>query len=276
MELVTMKKRMIFDIAWYILIAVVILPFLFPLFWILSSSFKTQSQIIASPPIWVFKPTFSNYVNVFHDQNFGLFLMNSSIVAVGATMFSLGIGLPAAYAISRYKMHKLGTFTLIARMMPGICYLIPWYILFSKLHLVDTYIALIASHMLVVLPLIIWIMISYFDSVPKELEQSAIVDGCTLQGAFLRIILPVSTPGIVTATTLSFLWSWNHFLFALVLSSKNTKTLPIAVYNFISYAEVNWGGVMAAAVVIIMPAIVLTMIFQRYVMQGLTMGAVKG
>ena len=160
--------------------------------------------------------------------------------------------------------------------MPGISFLLPWYILFSRLGLIDTYTALIASHMLVLLPLIVWIMINYFDGLPRELEESAKVEGCTLQAAFVKILLPISGPGIVTSVTLSFIFSWNNFMFSLVLSAKETKTLPIAIYNFVSYAEVNWGSVLAAAVVIITPAIILTMIFQRYVIKGLTMGAVKG
>lgn len=270
------NKKLLSRIAWYGLIALIIIPFLFPLFWIVSSSFKTQSQIVASPPLWVFRPTLENYKGVFMDQNFGIYLMNSSIIAIGSTLLSLFIGIPAAYAISRYKMQTLGVFILIARLMPGISFLIPWFILFSKIRLIDTYTALIASHMLVGLPLIVWIMINYFDGLPRELEESALIDGCTLQGAFVRVYLPISGPGILTATTLSFLFSWNNFMFSLVLSAQRTKTLPIAIYNFVSYAEVNWGSVMAAAVVIIAPAIVLTMVFQRYVIKGLTMGAVKG
>ncbi len=270
------NKKLFARIAWYGLIALIIIPFLFPLFWIVSSSFKTQSQIVTSPPLWVFRPTLENYKGVFMDQSFGIYLLNSSIIAIGSTLLSLLIGIPAAYAISRYKMQTLGVFILIARLMPGISFLIPWFILFSKIRLIDTYTALIASHMLVGLPLIVWIMINYFDGLPRELEESALIDGCTLQGAFVRVYLPISGPGILTATTLSFLFSWNNFMFSLVLSAQRTKTLPIAIYNFVSYAEVNWGSVMAAAVVIITPAIVLTMIFQRYVIKGLTMGAVKG
>jgi multiple sugar transport system permease protein len=140
----------------------------------------------------------------------------------------------------------------------------------------DTYIALILSHLLITLPIVVWIMSSYFDSIPRELEESARVDGATMQKAFMAIILPISGPGIVTATTLSFIFSWNNFMFSQVLSMQRTKTLPIAVYNFVSYAEVDWGAVMAVAVAIMAPAMILTMIFQKYVVKGLTMGAVKG
>lgn len=270
------SKKLWHNILWYLLVVIVVIPFLFPLVWIVSASFKTQAQIVTIPPQWIFTPTFENYANVFIDQEFGRYLLNSSIIAVGSTLLSLVIGLPAAYTISRYKQNVLGMFILLARLMPGISYLIPWFILFTKLKLVDTFTALIASHMLVGLPLIVWIMINYFDGIPRELEEAAQVDGCTLPSAFFKVILPLSGPGILTASTLSFLFSWNNFMFSLVLSADKTKTLPIAVYNFVSYAEVNWGSVMAAAVVIIAPAIVLTMVFQKYVVKGLTMGAVKG
>ncbi len=270
------KQSLLSKILWSSLVILVLIPFLFPFLWILLASFKTQAQIVAMPPVWVFTPTLENYQRVFVEQEFGRFLLNSSIVAIGSTLLSLVIGLPAAYTISRYKQNSIGVFILLARVMPGISYLIPWYILFSKIRMIDSYTALIASHMLVGLPLIVWIMVNYFDGLPRELEEAAQVDGCTLHGAFLKIVLPLSGPGILTASTLSFLFSWNNFMFSLVLSAEKTKTLPIAIYNFVSYAEVSWGPVMAAAVVIIAPAIVLTMVFQRYVIKGLTMGAVKG
>ncbi|MDR3592601.1 MAG: carbohydrate ABC transporter permease [Negativicutes bacterium] len=271
-----MKMPKLSSILFYILVLFVALPFLFPLVWIALASVKTQVQIVAVPPVWIFEPTLENYRRVFVEQEFGRFLFNSTVIAVGSTVLSLVLGLPAAYTISRYRQQALGVLILLARLMPGISYLIPWFILFTKLHMVDTYGAMIASHMLVGMPLIVWIMVNYFDGLPRELEEAAQVDGCTLQQTFLRVVLPLSGPGIITASTLSFLFSWNNFMFALVLSADRTKPLPIAIYSFVSYAEVSWGSVMAAAVVIIAPAIILTMFFQRYVIKGLTMGAVKG
>jgi multiple sugar transport system permease protein len=271
-----MHKNTLRQLRFYILVGLIVLPFLFPLIWIVMCSLKTQQQIISIPPEWIFKPTLENYKSVFVENDFGFFLMNSSIIAFFSTLLSLVIGLPAAYTISRYNQKKLGVFLLVARLMPGIAFLIPWYIAFSKLRLTDTYFALITSHMLVSLPLVVWIMTSFIDDLPYELEEAAKVDGCTVTKTFLKIILPLSTPGVVTASTLSFIFSWNNFMFSLTLSASRTKTLPIAIYNFVSYAEISWGKVMAAAVVIIAPAILLTMIFQKYVIQGLTAGATKG
>jgi multiple sugar transport system permease protein len=271
-----MKRKLIKNTLWYILILIIVIPFLFPMIYILMSSFKTQIQITMLPPEWIFKPTFDNYVEVFKENQFGVYFVNSFIVATVSTGLSLLLGLPAAYSISRYNQKKLGVFILIARLMPGIAYLIPLYIIFSGMRLTDTYLSLILSHMLISLPFIVWIMINYFDNIPVVFEEAAKVDGCTRQGTFMKIILPISGPGIITGMTLSFIYSWNNFMFSLILSQEKTKTLPIAIMNFVSYAEINWGPVMAAAIVIMAPAIILTMIFQKFVIKGLTSGAVKG
>jgi multiple sugar transport system permease protein len=271
-----MKQSIGFRILFPIVVVLIVVPTIFPFLWMLMSSFKTQVDIISWPPKFVFSPTMFNYQKVFGEQNFLKYLMNSSIVGVSAVVLSLLMGLPAAYSIARFGQKRLSLFILVARLMPGISFLMPWYIIFSRLRLMDSYIALILSHILIALPIVVWVMSAYFESIPYEMEESAMIDGAPQQRAFVSIILPLSMPGIVTATTLSFIFSWNNFMFSQVLSMERTRTLPIAVYNFMSYAEVDWGGVMAAAVAIMAPAIILTMIFQKYVVKGLTMGAVKG
>jgi multiple sugar transport system permease protein len=265
-------QRIIFLAA----LLLIIIPTMFPFLWMLLSSFKSQVDIIAWPPKFIFQITMRNYQKVFGEQQFLRYLTNSSIVGISAVALSLLIGLPAAYSIARFGQRKLMVLILIARLMPGISFLMPWYIIFSRLGLMDSYTALILSHMLIALPVVVWVMSAYFETLPREMEESAMMDGATQQRSFLSIILPLSTPGIVTATTLSFIFSWNNFMFSQVLSMARTRTLPIAIYNFMSYAEVDWGGVMASAVTIMTPAIILTMIFQKYVVKGLTMGAVKG
>ena len=271
-----MKNSLRFRIGFPLLILIIVIPMIFPFIWMFMSSFKTQVDIISWPPKFLFSPTLVNFNKVFNEQNFLLYLKNSVIVGVVSVFVSLLLGLPAAYSIARFNQKRLSMLILVARLMPGISFLMPWYIVFSRLGLMDSYTALILSHILIALPVVVWIMSSYFESVPMEMEESAMVDGATQQRAFVSIILPLSVPGIVTATTLSFIFSWNNFMFSQVLSMEKTRTLPIAVYNFMSYAEVDWGGVMAAAVAIMTPAIILTMVFQKYVVKGLTMGAVKG
>jgi len=191
-------------------------------------------------------------------------------------LFSLLLGLPAAYAIAKYHLQKLGMVILVARIIPGITFLIPWFILFSQVNLVDTYTALILSHMLVALPFIVWIMISFFEVLPKEIEESGLIDGCTNHQVFVRIVLLISGPGIITSSLLSFIFSWNNFMFSIILAGDKTKTLPIAVFNFMSYSEINWGGLMAAACIITLPVLVISLFAQRYVVSGLAAGAVKG
>ncbi len=271
-----MQRKVLSNVVFYAVVVLMALVVLFPFLWMLSSSFKTQVDIIAWPPKLLFEPTLRNYEKVFGEQNFLKYFVNSTIVGTASVGLSLVLGLPAAYSIARFTQRRLAVFILLARLMPGIAFLMPWYVVFSRMGLMDSYTALILSHMLITLPIVVWIMSSYFATVPAELEESAMVDGATRQYAFWTIILPLSGPGIITATTLSFIFSWNNFMFSQVLSMEKTKTLPIAVYNFLSYAEVDWGSVMAAAVAIMAPAIVLTMVFQKYVVKGLTMGAVKG
>ncbi|MDB5054082.1 MAG: carbohydrate transporter permease [Bacilli bacterium] len=271
-----MKKKAGSTVTLSLLTFVVILAFSFPFIWMLLASFKTQSQIMSAGQFFIFKPTFHNYTSVFKEYDFMKYITNSFIVAVGSTIFSLVLGLPAAYAIARYGLQKLGLTILVARIIPGISFLIPWFILFSKIKLVDTYTALILSHMLIGLPFIIWIMISFFEALPKEIEESGLIDGCTRHQVFMRIILPISGPGVITASLLSFIFSWNNFMFSVILAGDKTKTLPVAVFNFMSYAEINWGGLMAAACIITLPVLIIALLAQRYIVSGLASGAVKG
>ncbi|HET9494425.1 MAG TPA: carbohydrate ABC transporter permease [Chloroflexia bacterium] len=260
----------------YIAIVLVTLIFIFPFLWMILASFKTQTDIMNTRNIFSFNPTTVNYENVFNQYSFFRFMINSFVVALISTLFSLILGLPAAYAIARFKLNGFGLVLLAARIVPGITFLIPWYILFSQLKMVGTYEVLILSHMLVGLPFVTWVMISFFEGLPVDLEEAGMVDGLTPIGAFFRIALPLSTPGIITGSILSFIFSWNNFMFSYILAGQNTRTLPVAIFGFISYASIDWGGLMAAAVVITIPVLVITLFVQRYVISGLTAGATKG
>ncbi|MNI25099.1 Trehalose transport system permease protein SugB [compost metagenome] len=271
-----MKKKKGVTLIQTVLTFLVLITFAFPFLWMLLASFKTQSQILSTEQLFIFKPTFNNYTSVFKQYDFMKFIINSLIVALGSTILSLLLGLPAAYAIARHHLQKLGLIILVARIIPGITFLIPWFILFSKINLVDTYTALILSHMLVGLPFIIWIMISFFEGLPTEIEEAGLIDGCTHHQVFTRIILPISGPGVITASLLSFIFSWNNFMFSIILAGDKTKTLPIAVFNFMSYSEINWGALMAAACIITLPVLVIALLAQRYIVSGLAAGAVKG
>ncbi len=260
----------------YVGLVVVVLLLLFPFIWMILTSLRTQVENTSATPVWIFAPTFQNYRSVLEQHHFLEYTLHSFIVAVLATGIGLVIGLPAAYTISRRKQRGLAFAILAARLTPYITFLVPWFAAFRFLHMVDTYTALVSTFLIVSLPLIIWLMITFFDDVPGDLEEAARVDGAGEAEAFFRIVIPLSAPGIVAASILAFIFSWNQFLFALVLSGPNTQTVPVAVFNFITYGEINYGGLAAAAVLITLPVVVLALFIQRWIVQGLTMGAVKG
>jgi multiple sugar transport system permease protein len=260
----------------YVLLILLLIPFLFPLAWMLLSSLKTQVQNTAYPPVLVFTPTLGNYREVFQKNPFFTFTVNSLVVALGSTGLALLLGLPGAYAIARYKRTGIALAILTARMAPGIGYLIPWFILFTKAKMIDTYTALILTHLIVALPLVLWVMIGFFEDVPGDLIEASRIDGCTNWSAFLRIAIPLAKPGIVATGILAFIFSWNNFLFSLIIAGYKTRTLPIAVYSFLSYEEINWGGLTAAATVITLPVLLLALFVQKHIVRGLTLGAMKG
>lgn len=257
-------------------IVLVVLVFIVPLLWMLLAAFKNNLDIVTPARTFDFEPTLKNFDTVFGAQNFLPFILNSLVVGTGATIIALILGVPAAYAIARYRITNATAFVLLARVIPGVSLLIPWYFLFSQLRMVGTFGVLILTHIFVTMPLVVAIMTSFFDGLPEELEEAAQIDGSSRVGAFLRVVLPLSVPGLATSAILSFIFSWNNFLFALVLSNQNTRTLPVAISNFTSYASVDWGGLMAAAVVITIPVMIVALFAQRYVISGLTAGATKG
>lgn len=254
---------------------VLCLPPIFVFVWMILTGLKTGVQNISYPPEFIFSPTLENFRAVFQQYNFLKYMMNSLIVATLATGVSLLLGLPAAYSIAKYRQGQIGIIILVARMTPFVSYLLPWYIIFRYLNLIDTYTALTITHLIITLPMVIWLMISFFESVPVELEDAAKIDGCSGLQSFLIIVLPLVRNGIATSAIISFIFSWNQFLFSLILSGPNTKTVPVAVYNFISYGKIDWAGIGAAATLIVLPVSVFAFFVRKSIVQGLTMGAMK-
>ena len=261
----------------YILIYGLAFISFFPMLWMVLASLQQQKDILnASKGLFSFLPTLMNYSNVIYQYDFVKPMINSFIIALLSTIFALVLSLPAAYAIARYKLRKMSLIILVVRMIPGISFLVPWFTIFAKLQLTDSYTALILTHMLVALPLIVWIMTPFFESIPMELEMAAWVDGSSKFRTFFAIVLPLCRAGILTASLLAFIFSWNNFMFALVLSGRKTITLPVAIFSFVSYAAVDWGGLMAASVLITLPICIISIFLQKYIIGGLTAGAVKG
>jgi len=266
-------KALLWKIAFYAAVVVVMLPTVFVFYWMISLSLKPQVEATAFPPhfFW-FSVTLKGYADVFAKNPFLLYTWNSLVVARGCTLLAKLVGLPCA----QWRQRGLALAILVARIIPGISYLIPWYILFRNLKMVDTYQALILTHLVVGLPIVIWVMIGFFEDIPGELREAAMIDGCTDYGAFWRVAVPLVKPGVVATGILSFIFSWNNFLFSVILAGRNTRTLPIAVFNMIGYEEINWGPLAAAATMITLPVVILTLIIQRHIVTGLTFGAVKG
>ena len=259
-----------------VVLGLAIVLLLFPFVWMIMMSLKTQVQNTADTPVWFFTPVLDNYRNVIGRNNFLVFTKNSLIVAVAATAIGMVLGLPAAYAIARYKQAGLSLWILVSRIIPYITFLLPLFLVFTKLHLIGSFAALIISHLIITLPMIVWVTIAFFEDIPTDLEEAALVDGSSRAGAFVRIILPLVAPGVVTAGILAMIFSWNQFLFSLILGGPNTKTVPVAVFNFLSYGSQDYGAIAAAAVLITLPIILLSLTVQRYIVKGLTAGGVKG
>ena len=250
--------------------------FMLPFLWMVLGSFKTTVDFLSYPPTFLFAPTADNYREVFADNAFLRYVINSLIVAAGATGVGLVLGIPAAYALARWRRTAMGVLLLAARMAPGIAFLIPLFVLFLELHLVGSYASLIASHLIFTLPLTVWMMVGFIEALPPELEQAALIDGCSIPGLLVRIVVPLTAQGIAATAILAFIASWNNFLFALVLANESTKTLPVAVLGYIGYNSIQWGTLMAAASIITLPVLVLALCVQRYIVRGLVAGAVTG
>ncbi|WP_414474952.1 carbohydrate ABC transporter permease [Microvirga sp. M2] len=250
--------------------------FLSPILWMALSSFKDPLEVTAYPPVLFFSPTLENYKELFATTDFLHNTWNSFVVAGASTLLGLIIATPAAFAISWHRMTWPATVSLFARMAPGTLFLLPWFIMFSKLGMSGGFAALILAHTVITVPLALWILLPYFDGMPREVVESGQIDGCHGFTILIRLVIPIIYPGLVVATIMSFVFSWNYFLFALALSGFDTKTAIVASFNFIGEGTTNWGALMAAATVIALPPLVLTFMVQRWLVAGLSFGAVKG
>ncbi|MBN8995095.1 MAG: carbohydrate ABC transporter permease [Rhizobiales bacterium] len=260
-------------------LVVIAFVFIFPILWTVMMSLKTRVDALAMPPTWLFVPTFEHYVTVWNEGSLLTYATNSLVIALASTALGLVLGVPAAYALARMEFRGqrfllLGI--LSTRMIPPVAFIIPFFIIFTGLGLKDTYTALVIVYLTIILGFVIWMMRSYFLDIPRELEEAAMIDGCSRWGTFLRIILPLALPGLATSAIFSFIFSWNEFLYAMVLTARYAKTLPLGIYNWVSYEEVKWGELTAAAVMAMLPVVIFYLFVQKALVRGLTMGAVKG
>lgn len=252
--------------------------FAFPIVWMLLTSLKTRNDFLAMPPKWVFRPTLENFREIFSSGDFVKAYINSILISVCSVTIGIAIGVPCAYGMSRFHFRGksgLAFWILSTRFAPPIAVLLPFFLLFKALGLSDTHVGLILVYLIINLPLIIWIMNGFFRDIPIEMEEAAIIDGANPFQAFFRIVLPLVAPGLVATLILSLIFCWNELLFSMILSAYRTRTLPVAIYNFVSYQEIAWGNLSAAGMSAILPVAVFTLIIQKHLVSGLTFGAVK-
>jgi len=258
-------------------VAVLLAPCLFVFFWMISLSVKYDIDNTAWPPVfWPAEPTWDNFIKVFDESPMFLYFWNSVQVTGSATLVALLLGVPAGYGIAKAKANRMAGVLLLSRMTPGLSYLIPLFTMFQVLGLIGTVWPIALTHMVITLPIVVWIMIGFFEGLPGELEEAALVDGATIWQAFRYVAMPLARPGITVAMILAFIFSWNNFIFGVVLAGRSTRTLPVAVYNVLTFEQISWGPLAAAALVVTAPVLLLTLLMQKEIVAGLTAGGVKG
>jgi multiple sugar transport system permease protein len=260
-------------------IGLVLLIFIFPILAIILISFQGKADALSWPPKLLFWPTWENYVNIFSLYPFGDYLRNSLVVTTVATALSLVLGLPAAYALTRLQIRQkenIALWFLSLRVLPPIGVVIPFFILLRNARLLDNPIGLVLVYLTFNVPFVIWVSRGFFREVDAEIQDAALVDGCSIFGVFLRVALPVARGGIAATAILTALYTWNEFIFALVLTStEHAMTMPVAVTLFIRETGIGWGNIGAAAAFMFLPMFILTLSVQRYIVSGLSLGAVK-
>jgi multiple sugar transport system permease protein len=271
------QRRVLRKIGFWLSVVVIVSPAILVFLWMLSLSLKNELDNSTYPPVFIpSPPTFANFVQVFKDNSMGLYFWNSIVVSGLGTLIALLVGVPAGYGIARAQAHKLTVLILVARMTPALSYLIPLFTVFQFLGLNNTLTALVITHLVITVPIVVYIMAGYFETLPRELEEAALIDGGSVWTTFRYVALPLARPGIVVGTILSFIFSWNNFVFGAVLAGRSTRTLPAAVYNVLTFEQLAWGPLAAAAIVVTLPVLLLTIIIQKEIVVGLTAGGVKG
>jgi multiple sugar transport system permease protein len=270
-------KRLLGRAGLYFSVLMLISPAVLFFLWMLSLAFKNEADNTAFPPVFIPNPpTFANFVDVFEKNDFLTYTINSVIVSFSATGLALLFGVPAGYGIAKAKAGKAAVLILIARVTPGLSYLIPLFLLFQWMGLIGTLAPLVITHLVITVPIVVWIMIGFFEGLPNELEEAALVDGATIWQAFRYVAMPLARPGITVAMILAFIFSWNNFIFGVVLAGRSTRTLPVAVYNVLTFEQISWGPLAAAALIVTAPVLLLTLLMQKEIVAGLTAGGVKG
>jgi len=250
---------------------------LFPFYWMFAMATRPVQQSLELPPTWVFVPTFENFVMLTERGDFLQGLQNSLVIVSGSVVLVLAIGVPAAYAISRYDIPRerdVLVWILSSRMLPPVAVMIPFLLIFQQLELFDTIHGMILIYGTINISIVVWVMKAFFDGIPESLEEAAMVDGATRVQALRKVILPAALPGIIAVAIISFIFAWIELLFALVLTSTSAITAPMTVYQFIGARRIEWGMLAAASVVVVLPILLGLIVVNKYLASGLSFGIV--
>lgn len=262
----------------YFVLTVAAIIVLFPILWVFLTAMKTRVETFSMPPVWIFLPRLKNYLELISRYDYGRYFINTLIVVASVSAISIVTGTLAAYSITRFKI-KQGRFILFwvlsIRMTPPVAGILPIYIIISRLGLLDTRIALVIANLLFNIPLVMWLMRGFMIELPEELEEAAMIDGCSRLGAFIRVILPLCLPGIVATATFVVIFTWNEFMYALSLTGNVSKTMPVAVMQFVTNRGIDWNKMAAAGSLSIIPIILFTLLISKHLIRGLTLGALK-
>jgi multiple sugar transport system permease protein len=264
--------------AFYVLVAVLVAMVMFPFAWLVLMSFRTTDDIFAGAGRILAAPTLANYAALWESE-FRRSFANSAIASAASTALAMLTGVPGAYALSRMTLRagrSLSLLVLASRMAPPIAFTIPYFLAYRYIGLLDTLTGLILIYLTFNLSLVVWLMRSFFDSCPRSLEEAAWIDGATQWQTFLHIVLPLAAPGLAATAILCFLYSWNDFFFALILTRKEAMTAPVAVVNFMNYEGWEWGKIAAGGTMVMLPVLVFSIAVRRFLIHGMTAGAVKG
>ncbi len=275
-----MNRRLPRTVTLYVIAGLLVSVWAFPVLWALLTSFKTERDVLAYPPLLVFTPTLANYRDVLWGPASILpNLWSSMVVSVGATVFTMLFAVPAAYALARLRYpgkRASGFYVLATQMLPPVGLIIPYYLVLQRVGGLDTYSGLVAIYLTFSLPFAIWLMVSYFEDLPYEMEEAALLDRAGRLRALWYVILPQVRGGIAVTTVFVFLNAWNEFMFAVVLGGNKVRPVTVAMFNFISVEQTQWARLAAGAMVAMAPVILVGLLAQRHIVKGLTVGAVKG
>lgn len=268
-----------FGVIMYIALVIgIIVCYGIPLWWLITSALKPGDEALSLPPAFFFQPIWDNFISAMNDFDLAKNMKNSLIIAFGSTALALLLGVPAAYSFSRYRFkgnRKLFFWILTTRMAPPLLGALPLYILARETGFYDTQILMIIIYQVFLLPWVIWLMRSFFQDIPLDLDESAMIDGCSRWGSLFKIILPLARPGIMATAIFTLIQAWNEFFLAFILTSINSATLPMGMTRFLSMNGLLWGPMSAASVLIVLPIVIFMIIMQKQLVRGLSLGAVK-